>query len=96
MLRRSGHALGRYYAWDVRGHTPWRTWIPPVTLVLATLFSFKFVGYVVNVLEPDHQFKPVYDEGGKLVGFTHPVMVDATQRKRDRLDAEAAAKEADD
>ena len=85
MFRLTSHRLGRYYAWDVRGHTPLRTWIPPVCLVLSTLFMFKFVGYCINVLSAQHDFKPVYDEGGKLVGFTHPVMVEATQRKRERI-----------
>ena len=28
------------------------------------------------------EFVPVYDEGGKLVGMTHPVLVAATEKKR--------------
>ena len=37
-------------------------------------------------LKSDHDFKPVYDETGKLVGFTHPEMVNAVDKKRQLLD----------
>ncbi len=41
---------------------------------------------LMGKLKNDHDFKPVYSEDGVLQGFTHPTLVEAANRIREKAE----------
>ena len=72
-------------------------YLPP--MVFGVLFAgFAFVARtLIRETKNEHEFVPIFDENGKRVGFTHPVLVEATEKireHRERAEAASAAKKA--
>jgi hypothetical protein len=69
----------------------WKVYAPG--FFVAAVYSA--VVYFFRVKQPalknDHDFVPIYDETGKLEGFTHPTFVDATNKWRESNETKSTA-----
>ncbi len=87
----SASAVGK----QIPPHLRWR-WSPkvyalPVVSFIMVYATFKAVLYINDTAKDTHDILPVYDESGKLKGFTHPTLVDAADSLREKKQLEAAA-----
>lgn len=66
--------------------TTWKVYLPGLfvtTIILAVVYFSRAKG---DVVKNGHDFVPIYSEDGKLQGFTHPVLVNAGNKYREKED----------
>lgn len=64
--------------------TSWRVFLPGgfmLMIVCSVMYMSRTQGSGVKM---GHDFVPIYTQDGKLEGFTHPVLVQAANKYRER------------
>lgn len=67
--------------------TNWRVYLPGLFMITVFCGVMYFSRTKGSVIKHGHDFVPIYTEDGKLEGFTHPVLVNAGNRLREKEDA---------
>ena len=66
----------------------WRMFLPGAVTVVAWCMVVKFINVNQDTVKKGHDFVPIYGEDGKLQGFTHPVLVEAGDKAREKQERE--------
>jgi hypothetical protein len=63
--------------------TRWVHYLPGLLCGFFVWLSVKYGTKMFSALSAEPQILPVYDESGKLEGFTHPTLVAAAEQHRE-------------
>lgn len=58
--------------------------LPGAVTALCWVTAVRFITVNQDTVKKGHDFVPIYGEDGKLQGFTHPVLVEAGDRAREK------------
>jgi hypothetical protein len=63
----------------------WKQIFPGLFLATMYFVTYKVVHTVSETgIKGEHDFVPIIDESGKRIGFTHPTLVEATEKLREK------------
>ena len=66
----------------LRWKRSWKVYGPPAVWCVLIYGLYRAILHVNGTATSEPQFLPVYDQGGKLMGFTHPTLIEATEQMR--------------